>query len=107
MNVTVAGQHIEIGESLRDTAVDKIKSIEETYNLGVTNVEVTFSRSRKGFECRIHAHFRNGDINTSGESDTIYKALNRAATKAIKRARRIHREKADRGRETIRVGAYD
>lgn len=104
MIVSVAGQHIDIGESLTETVRLRMQSIEDTYNLGITKSEVTFCKSRIGFECRIHAHYRNGDINTSGEADTIYKALSKASHKATKRARRIHREIKDRDRRTIRMG---
>lgn len=99
MKITIAGQHIELGSSLQDEVEQRIETIDKQYNVGITSAEVTFARARgnHGFECRIRAHYPNGNLIAEGQTlgDDVRTAFSDGATKIAKQARRLHRSRKD------------
>lgn len=100
MNVSIAGQHINIGESLQEYAKGKITDMVTRYFEHATSAAVHFTKqAHKGFICDIIVHEGSGRhivIKSDAVCDEIYSSFDLALAKAEKRLRKYKSKLNDR-----------
>lgn len=97
MQITIQGQHIDVGESLRAHVTDKLEAVNEKYFGRAIDAKVTFSKETNHL-FKTHISLRMGkDINveaTAKEHD-IYQCFESANEKMAKQLRRYKRRLRD------------
>lgn len=92
MQVTVTGQQIDVGDSLRAHATATTVAIVERYFGKATEAHVVFSRERHHYKAEISVHASRGlSVQGGGTADDPYVAFDGAAERIDKRLRRHKR----------------
>lgn len=97
MNITVEGQHMSVGDSLRNHAIEKIEDIIAKYFNRATEAVVTFAPEGHAF-VKVHIFMRVGrDIKVVAEDTETdaYAAFDVAAARVAKQLRRYKRKLRD------------
>jgi ribosomal subunit interface protein len=96
MNVIVKGQHIDVGDALRQHVGESLTSVFEKYFGDAIDVTVTFSREAHLLRSSVSAHVGRGIVAQSHASaDQAYAAFDLAAERLSKRLRRHKRRLRD------------
>ena len=96
MNVIVKGQHIDVGDALRQHVGESLTSVFEKYFGDAIDVTVTFSREGHLLRSSVSAHVGRGIVAQSHASaDQAYAAFDLAAERLSKRLRRHKRRLRD------------
>lgn len=97
MQITIQGQKIDVGESLRAHVTDKIEAVNEKYFNRATDSKVIFSKETNSL-FKTHVSLRMGtDINVeaTAKDHDIYKCFELAYEKMAKQLRRYKRRLRD------------
>ncbi len=101
MAIIVSGKNLDLGESLREYALDRIEqAIEKYFNRPVSG-QMCVEKSRGEFLSSCSFHLHSGfDIQTSGRAHDAYASVDDAAEKLEKQLRRYKRRlKAHHGQD--------
>lgn len=100
MNISIAGQHISIGESLQEYVKTKVADVVSRYFEHATSAAVHFTKHpHQQFFCDIIVHEGTGRhivIKSDATSDEIYSSFDLALAKAEKRLRKYKSKLHDR-----------
>jgi len=115
MEVSVKGQHVDVGESLRAHVSDKLEQIKAKYFNRVTDAAVTFSKEAHHlFRANIAFHVgKDVKVQGSASNTDAYVAFDEAATKVAKQLSkyknrlRSHHAKLEELPETAFTAARD
>lgn len=108
MNVIVKGQHIDVGDALRQHVSDSLGSVFDKYFGDAIDVTVTFSREAHLLRSAVSAHVGRGIVAQSeATADQAYAAFDLAADRLSKRLRRHKRRLRDHHKTPIEAFAAD
>jgi ribosomal subunit interface protein len=89
MTLRVSGKNVDIGESLRTHAVDKVGELLGRYFAGGFNGHVTVEKDGPGFRTECAIHLKSGlSIQTVGAAHDPYPSVDQAVDRLEKRLRR-------------------
>lgn len=97
MQLTIQGQHIDLGNSLRTHVTDKIESVKDKYFNRAVDVHVTFSKDT-GSVYKANITFRVGKeifVQASAKEHDPYVAFDAACDRVAKQLRRYKRRLRD------------
>lgn len=96
MQITVRGQHIDVGDALTTHAQDTLTEIAEKYFDHALEAQVVFTKSAHLVKCGVTAHVIKGlTMRVEAEAPQPYAAFDMAADKIAKRLRRHKRRLKD------------
>ncbi len=101
MRISISGQHITIGDSLRQYMEDKINEIILKYYDDVIKVDVHLDKDGSNYKCEIEVHNGNGknlNLNSHGNSNDIYAAFDDAMNKTETQLRKLKSKLKDHDR---------
>lgn len=115
MNLSIKGQHIDIGDSLSAHVEEKLENIKLKFFNRVTDAAVTFSKeSQSLFRAHINFHVGRGvRVEASGRNHDAYAAFDEAATRVSKQLARYknklrdHHERLEKTPENAFLAARD
>lgn len=97
MKISVTGRHMNVGESLRERAEDRVQEICQKYFSHPIEAHVVFDKHNHGFSADIQVHVgRNIMVQGHSEADEAYAALDSALEKVSGRLRRYKTRLKDR-----------
>lgn len=113
MNLTIKGQHIDIGDSLTAHVEEKLEAIKQKFFNRVTDAAVTFSKeSQHLFRAHINFHVGRGvRVEASGQNHDAYAAFDEAANRIAKQLGRYknklrdHHERLEKTPESAFIAA--
>ncbi len=92
MKLIVSGKNLDLGESLRDYASNRIEQAIEKYFSRPVSGQMFIEKSRGEFLCTCSLHLHSGfDVQTSGRAHDAYACVDDAAEKLEKQVRRYKR----------------
>lgn len=97
MNLTIKGQHIDIGESLSTHVEEKLETIKQKFFNRVTDAAVTFSKETQNL-FRVHINFHVGrgvTVEARGQDHDAYAAFDEAAHRLAKQLSRYKNKLRD------------
>lgn len=115
MQVSVKGQHVDVGDSLRKHVEDKLETIKQKYFNRVTDASVTFSKESHHY-FRAHIIFHVGHdvkVQATAHDADPYIAFDEAAERVAKQLRRYknrlrdHHERLEKTPESAFLQARD
>jgi len=91
--IVVSGQHVELGEALKNHATEQLRRLSTKYFGKAEDITATFSRAGKsGFGCAIRVHSGRGlFFEGEGEAPDAYTAFSGALDRVAKQLRREKR----------------
>ena len=96
MKLQITGRNLDIGDSLREHAAERIGQTAEKYFGEPLSGHVTFSREGVGFRADCLIHVGTGiEFHTTGSADDAHAAADQALTRLEKRLRRYKRRLRD------------
>jgi ribosomal subunit interface protein len=108
MNVIVKGQHIDVGDALRQHVGDSLTSVFGKYFGDAIDVTVTFSREAHLLRSSVSAHVGRGIVAQSeATADQPYAAFDLAAERLSKRLRRHKRRLRDHHKTPLETRAAE
>ena len=111
MDVRVSGHQVDVGESLRSHASDRVQSVADKYFSRAISSQVTFGKGPHDhrFDCEIIMYVPNGIVlKASGRGTEAQPTFEDALAKIEKQLRRHHRRIKDRnGQAAARDDAFD
>lgn len=89
MNITVSAIHMDIDNSVKEYAEDKLGGVDKFYN-GAQSVEVVFKNDDKKVHCEVIIHVKkHGVIVVDVARDELFEAIDVASAKCERQMRRI------------------
>jgi ribosomal subunit interface protein len=89
MKISVTGRHMNVGESLREHASNKLQETGDKYFRQAVEGHIVFDRHNHGFQADIQVHVgRNIMVQGHGEADDAYVAFDMALSRINGRLRR-------------------
>jgi len=115
MELSVKGQHVDVGDALRAHVEEKLEALKQKYFNRVTDVAVTFSREGHHlFRSHVVFHVGRGvKVQATGDNEDAYAAFDEAATKVSKQLSRYknrlrdHHDRLEKTPETSFLSARD
>jgi ribosomal subunit interface protein len=111
MDVRVSGHQVDVGESLRDHAEERVQSVADKYFSRAISSQVTFGKGPHDhrFDCEIVMYVPNGIVlKGGGRGAEAQPAFEEALAKIDKQLRRHHRRIKDRnGQAAAFEAAFD
>jgi len=115
MQLSVKGQHVDVGDALRDYVEEKLEALKQKYFNRVTDAAVTFSRDGHYlFKSHVAFHVGHGvKVQATGESEDAHAAFDEAASRVAKQLGRYkdrlrdHHERLDKSPEAEFINARD
>ncbi|MEM1105166.1 MAG: ribosome-associated translation inhibitor RaiA [Pseudomonadota bacterium] len=99
MHIKIAGRHVDLGEALQERIESSLEGAVRKYFDRPGDAHVTVSKSGHLFEVDMNVHLDSGIILQSvGEADDVYAALDAGLAKIEKRVRRYKRRLRDHHR---------
>lgn len=97
MQITVSGQQVEITESLRSYATEKVGRIQKHFdNVTTSNVVLRVEKNRHLAEATIHA--KGAKLHANAEGDDMYAAIDSLADKLDRQVLKHKEKKTDHHR---------
>ena len=99
MNITIAGQHMSVGNAMQEYANEKLGHVIERYFDHATSANVHFLKTGYLFKCEILVHDGTGRhtmIKGDAECDDVYSSFDLALTKCEKQLRKYKSRLKDR-----------
>lgn len=115
MNLSVKGQHVDVGDNLRVHIEEKLEGLKSKYFNRVTDADVTFAREGH-YLYRVHVAFHVGHdvkVQATAQNEEPYAAFDEAVSRVGKQLRRYkhklkhHREKLEKTPDTSFLKARD
>lgn len=115
MNLSVKGQHVDVGNNLRVHIEEKLEGLKSKYFNRVTDADVTFTREGH-YLYRAHVAFHVGHdvkVQATAENEDPYAAFDEASTRVGKQLRRYkhklrdHHERLEKTPDTSFLKARD
>jgi putative sigma-54 modulation protein len=91
MQINVTGQHLDLTDSLRDYAIEKLQKLERHFD-HVTNVHVILSVEKERQKAEATVHVSGRDLFADAVADNMYPAIDAMVDKLDRQVRR-HKEK--------------
>ena len=92
MKIKINGKKINIGDSLKFYAEEKIKTLLNKYSLNSIDTNVTFSKDKRDFLCDFSIHMSTGLTALSkSKSNDIHESFDNSINKVEKQLRRYKR----------------
>ena len=111
MDVRVSGHQVDVGESLREHAADRVRALSEKYDARAVSSTVTLGKGPHDhrFDCEIVIHLPNGVIlKGSSRGTEAQPAFEDSLNKIEKQLRRYRRRLKDRnGQSAAQALAFD
>lgn len=96
MTLRVIGKNIDVSESLRERANERVVAMLEKYFQHGYSGHVAIEKSKQAFRSEFSIHLDSGiDLQAEGEGDDAYRSLEAAAERLEKRLRRYKRRLKD------------
>ena len=83
MQLNIAGQHVNVGQSFEDYATEKMEVIRQHFDQ-LHDVNITLSTERHLHKVEVALHVSGLHLHAEGEGEDWYPALDRAVEKLIK-----------------------
>jgi len=115
MELSVKGQHVDVGDALRTYVEDKLEALKNKYFNRVTDASVTFSRNGHYlFRSHITFHVGHGvKVQATGENADAHAAFDEAAMRLSKQLSRYkdrlrdHHDRLEKTPESASLTAHD
>lgn len=96
MQIVVSGKNIDIGDSLRQHAQERVSQIVDKYFTGTVSAHILVEKQKSQFECECTLHLTTGlTLKASGEAGDAYAAVDGALEHLEVRLRRYKRRLKD------------
>lgn len=108
MEVRVSGHQVDVGESLRAHAQDRVQAVADKYFSRAISSQVTFGKGPHDhrFDCEIVMYVPNGVVlKASGHAAEAQPAFEDSLAKIDKQLRRHHRRIKDRNGQAMKIEA--
>lgn len=100
MVIQVTGKNLDLGDALRQQAIERVEQAIEKYSGNAVSAHVRIEKEHTGFLTSCSVHLQSGlHIETHGRAADAYTSLDAAAEKLEKRVRRYKRRLKDRSNE--------
>ncbi len=100
MQFQISGRQIDIGETLRNRAVDGLRAVMGKYARRATDAHIMFSREGHEFVCEVIVHLSTGlTAQARGRAHEIHAAFVQASERMDKQLRRYKRRLKDHHRD--------
>jgi ribosomal subunit interface protein len=96
MSLRISGKNLDIGETLREQARERVVEALGKYFDGGYSGHVTVEKDGSGFRTECTLHLDSGvTMHVEGEADDAYQSLGRAVDRIAKQLRRYKRRRID------------
>lgn len=105
VEIEVTGQHIDIGNALRQRVEEMLSDAIEKYFDRPAQARVAFTHEGSGYGCDVTAHLNSGIVlRAEGRAEDIHASFDSAVAKIEKRVRRYKRRLKDHHANNAKTG---